>query len=107
MAEQEVTVEAAYRAWIATLGTLSPRQQAEAAHLFRLCAELDLQSDRPAAALAALSRAIAKTADRLRDEKNATNTSPGAPESTVAAEPDDVVVSWAEQRAKRVGGNTA
>jgi len=99
-----MTVAERYQAWVDSLGSLSPRQQAEAAHLIRLAEELDLRSDRPAAALASLSRAIGKTADRLRDEKNApggsqgSETGSGVPMGT----PDDIVSDIAAQRAKRL-----
>ena len=99
-------VEAAYRAWIATLGGLSPRQEAEAEHLYALASQLDLKGERPASAYASLSRAIAKTADRLRDEKNGpqTGTQP-APGPNVV--PADVVSAARTARANRRGGGTA
>lgn len=94
-------VETAYRAWIVTLGGLSPRQTAEAEHLYALAAQMDLKSERPAAALATLSRAIAKTADRLRDEKNAIPAMPAA--NPVVSEPVDEVEKARRARADRRG----
>lgn len=93
-------VEGRYRAWVTTLGSLSPRQEAEAAHLFRLCQELDLQTERPASALAALSRAVAKAADRIRDQKNAAApTAPVVDSST----PENIVDELKRRRQERQG----
>jgi hypothetical protein len=102
MAADHGPVEAAYRSWVSTIGTLSPRQTAEAEHLYRLAEELDLKSDKPAAALASLSRAIARAADRLRDEKNA---APGVPVSGGPnVVPEDVVDAARLAREQRRAG---
>lgn len=101
MAANHGPVETAYRAWVATLGALSPRQDAEAEHLFRLAEELDLKSDKPAAALASLSRAIGKAADRLRDEKNV---GPAKPVSGPNVVPPDAVEAARRAREERRAG---
>jgi hypothetical protein len=102
--EPSTSVAGRYQSWVDSLGSLSPRQQAEAAHLIRLAEELDLRSERPAAALASLSRAIAKTADRLRDEKNALSGSvgPSGGSEVSTGTPGDIVRDIAAQRAKRL-----
>lgn len=94
-------VEAAFRAWVATLGALSPLQTAEAETLFRLAAEMDLKTDRPAAAYGTLRRAITTTVDRLRDEK--VRGAPAAPTAENVV-PPDVVEQARAAREQRRGG---
>lgn len=90
-------VESSYRTWVAGLGRLSPRQTAEAEHLYALARQLDIHTAAPAAAVASVSRAIGKTADRLRDEKNAAGPAAGTP----AADPDIVDEIGARRQQRR------
>lgn len=69
MTDDRGPVEHAWRQWVATLGELSPRQNAEAETLYRIAEELDLHSERPASALGTLRRALTATVDKLMTEK--------------------------------------
>jgi hypothetical protein len=93
-------VETAFRAWVTTLGALSPRQTAEAEVLYRLAAEMDLKTERPAAAYGTLRRAITATANELRDAKNLSHGQSPVPSNVV---PPDAVEAARLSRSQRRG----
>lgn len=97
-------VETAFRAWVTTLGGLSPLQHAEAETLYRLAAEMDLRTDRPAAAYGTLRRAITVTVDRLRDEKSRAGATVPAPDAANVVPPDAVAAARQARDARRAGG---
>ena len=60
-------VERSYRAWVATLGELSPRQKATAEQVYALAEQLDKATDVPVSAVATVSRELRVAAAELRD----------------------------------------
>lgn len=95
-------VEGAYREWIHGLGRLSPRQRAVAEHVYALARAIDKgeAEDRPAAAMASLSRALSRAADTMPSDR------PEQPAETPTAvdrppTPDEVARKRADRRARR------
>lgn len=101
-ARRQGDVEKTYRAWVATLGALSPRQQATVAQVYALARQLDAShtSEQPLSAVAAVSRELRQIAGEIRDAAvPATPDAPAAPVDQV----DQVAAKRAERRAERQG----
>lgn len=98
-------VEAAYRSWIHGLGRLSPRQRAVAEHVYALARAIDKgeTEDRPAAAMASLSRALSRAADTMPSDRPEQAETP-APAADGPPTPDEVARKRAERREGRRSG---
>lgn len=96
-------VEAAYVAWVDSLGqALTARQRAAAAHLLSLARRLDASPDEPLSAAASVSRELRECADELRDAQHAGQPAPDPEEVAAPDAVPDAVTSITDARQRRL-----